>query len=60
MYKSKIRNGYNVKIKIESLVKVMSESNYLEFVNAFYTDRPSLFTKLLLWNQTVNQKDKCI
>jgi hypothetical protein len=39
-------DGFNVKIKIESLVKVMSKSNYFEFANAFYTDRPSLFTKL--------------
>jgi len=31
----------------ESLVKVMSKSNYFELANGFYTDRPSLFTKLL-------------
>jgi hypothetical protein len=33
-------------MKLESLVIAMSKSNCNESANAFYTDRPSLFTKL--------------
>ena len=36
--------------KIELLVIEMSKSNFDEWANDFYTDRPALFTKFELFN----------